>query len=194
MKQYHINILNRLMSENTPYIGKLDALYTQIAIQNPRSAWDKGVREYAIEMVEALAEHLDYTYREEGEIRMPESWEELKKVLLNGAASWKEYSWGGCSLCYNFDIAKRLCTPSELKKTENGAKKPNAREEWLDTQTRALCQAWDIVSYHYRNVMNDYCFEYSTCGYIWGERRIYGDTKNAEYWAKVMEQINEERK
>ena len=57
-------------------------------------------------------------------------------VLLAGAA------WGGCSLIYNGDIAERLCTPSELKKTRNGERRPNDREMWLDTQTRALRQAW----------------------------------------------------
>ena len=60
---------------------------------------------------------------------------------MNGASSWDQYSWGGCSLIYNSDIAERLCTPSELKQTRNGERKPNANEEWLDTQARALYQA-----------------------------------------------------
>ena len=52
-----------------------------------------------------------------------------------------QYSWGGCSLCYDVDIAARLCTPSELRKTRNGERRPNGREEWLDVQTRAIHQA-----------------------------------------------------
>lgn len=32
----------------------------------------------------------------------------FQKKLLNGANNWIEYSWGGCSLCYNYDIVERL--------------------------------------------------------------------------------------
>lgn len=60
---------------------------------------------------------------------------------MNGADGWSDYSWGGSALIYNEDIALRLCTPSELKRTANGSKRPNAREEWLDVQARALYQA-----------------------------------------------------
>ena len=43
------------------------------------------------------------------------------------------------------DICKRLCSPSEQRKTKNGERKPNANEEWLDVQARALCQAARLV-------------------------------------------------
>ena len=66
---------------------------------------------------------------------------ELKTELLNGAQDWEQYSWGGCSLIDDSEIAERLCTPSELKTTRNGERKPNRREEWLDVQARALFQA-----------------------------------------------------
>lgn len=93
-----------------------------------RSAWSKGVTEYAKELLETLTED-DLTGRD------------IEKRLLNGAQNWSEYSWGGCSLIYDADIAERLCTPSELKKTRHGERRPNSREEWLDTQARALYQA-----------------------------------------------------
>ena len=94
-----------------------------------RSAWDKGVIGYALELLENL-ERKEYTNERE-----------LKQALLNGAKNWKEYSWGGCAEIYDCKIAARLCTPSELKKTRNGKCKPNASEEWLDVQARALYQA-----------------------------------------------------
>jgi hypothetical protein len=56
-------------------------------------------------------------------------------------SSWNDYSWCGSSLIYNGDIAARLCCPSELKKTREGERRPNANEQWLDTQARALYQA-----------------------------------------------------
>ena len=95
-----------------------------------RSAWDRGVNTYALELLE------EYKNNYGADACAP-----CEKDLLNGAADWKQYSWGGCSLIYNGDIAQRLCSPSELKKTRNGEKRPNSREEWLDTQARALFQA-----------------------------------------------------
>lgn len=94
-----------------------------------KSAWQKGVELYAQELLEQF--HWNY---DEGE-------KITEEKLLNGAQNWKEYSWGGSALIYDYEIAERLCTPSELKKTRNGERRPNAREEWLDTQARALFQA-----------------------------------------------------
>lgn len=100
-----------------------------------RSAWKKGVKEYALEL-------LDQHYED---IVVPMFVNELGKWLLNGADNWSEYSWGGCSLIYDSDIAERLCFPSELKKTDNGRRRPNSREAWLDTQARALYQAQLLI-------------------------------------------------
>lgn len=100
-----------------------------------RSAWDKGVTEYALELLDELEEIAEYNGR------APENRKEAIEWMLNGAKDWDQYSWGGSALIYDGDIAERLCTPSELKKTRNGERRPNAREEWLDTQARALFQA-----------------------------------------------------
>ncbi len=100
-----------------------------------RSAWDKGVTKYALELLEDLQESIEYNGKH------PETIAECKKMLLNGADNWSQYSWGGSSLIYDYDIAERLCNPSELKRTRNGERRPNSREEWLDTQARALSQA-----------------------------------------------------
>jgi hypothetical protein len=103
------------------------------------SAWSKGVTAYALEMLETIEEMIDY-YGE------PETLADLEAYALNGAESWSEYSWAGSSLIYDGDIAKRLCTASELKRTKGGEKRPNAEEEWLDTQARALAQAFNLVA------------------------------------------------
>ena len=101
-----------------------------------RSAWDKGVTVYALELLDELEENREYSKADKYLHPL-----ELKNELLNGADNWNAYSWGGSSLIYNEDIAKRLCSPSELKKTRNGERRPNSREEWLDVQARALFQA-----------------------------------------------------
>ena len=109
---------------------ELSALITAMPA---RSAWKRGVRAYALEMVEGA----------DGELS-PVT--DLKKELLNGAANWREYSYGGCALIYDADIAERLCSPSEYRKTREGQRAPNARETWLDVQARALGQAATLIS------------------------------------------------
>lgn len=94
------------------------------------SAWTKGVKIYAKELQEFLDnENLPAT----------------KENLLNGATDWKEYSYGGCALIYDYEIAERLCSPSELKRTKGGERNPNNNETWLDVQARALYQASRLV-------------------------------------------------
>ena len=106
--------------------------------ESKRSAWKYGVLKYAEELLENLDEAIKDGWFNAEDLKSPKL---IEKALLNGADSWSEYSWGGCSLIYNEDIAKRLCNPSELKKTKNGTNRPNASEEWLDVQARALYQA-----------------------------------------------------
>lgn len=125
----------------------LDKVAAELEARNDRSAWDKGVTAYALELLEELRERAAY------EGRNPEPGKECREWMLNGAQDWNQYSWGGSSLIYDGDIAERLCTPSELKKTRHGERRPNSREEWLDTQARALTQACNRVSRLYRSMM-----------------------------------------
>lgn len=113
-----------------------------IESENVRSAWDRGVKVYALELIEELKEAVEGGYFDAEDVAAPKL---LKRQLLNGASDWSAYSWGGSSLIYDRDIAERLCNPSELKKTRNGERRPNSREEWLDTQARALRRAANKV-------------------------------------------------
>ena len=103
-----------------------------------RSAWDKGVSVYSYELLEQLQEAAEGGYFKAEQII---SGNAIREAMLNGASDWSQYSWGGSALIYDGDIAERLCNPSELKKTRNGERRPNSREEWLDVQARALFQA-----------------------------------------------------
>lgn len=123
----------------------IEKVYQSIENEKQRSAWDKGVTKYALELVEQLGEQIDNGYFDE--LDLSDS-KKVREALLNGAETWSQYSWGGCSLIYDSDIAERLCTPSELKKTRHGESRPNSREEWLDTQARALYQAARRVCRH----------------------------------------------
>jgi len=94
------------------------------------SKWTTGVNEYADELREFLAEN---------------NLEATKENMLNGADDWHMYSYGGSALIYDYDIAERLATPSEIKRRtrKDGSfnQMANARETWLDVQARALYQA-----------------------------------------------------
>lgn len=112
-----------------------------------RSAWERGVKLYANDLLIDFKEGVDNGYID-GDTAMS-NWKCFVNALLNGAEDWSEYSWGGCSLIYDMHIADRLCTPSELKRTDNGRKDPNKNECWHDVQARALRQAasmlWDLT-------------------------------------------------
>lgn len=112
-----------------------------LEVTDARSAWKRGVIAYAQELLDNFteAELREYAQLDGNGAK------DFQNTALNGADSWKEYSWGGCSLIYNSDIAERLCSPSELKRTRHGERRPNAREEWLDTQARALFQAYRLL-------------------------------------------------
>ena len=125
----------------------LDRVTADLEARKDRSAWGRGVNAYALELVEELKERAAY------EGRNPEPGAECREWMLNGAQDWAQYSWGGSSLIYDDDIAERLCTPSELKKTRHGERRPNNQEEWLDTQARALTQACNRVARVYRSIV-----------------------------------------
>lgn len=97
------------------------------------SAWKRGVQGYALGMLEDLDPDLD--------LRPGRT----ERALLNGAHDWGEYSWAGCALVYDEDIAKAVCTPGELTRTRGGRLRPNEAEEWLDVQARACFQACELV-------------------------------------------------
>ena len=117
---------------------KKQELLNKLEKLTPRSAWARAVVSDAIDLLDSL------TCSE-----IPNNWEELKKLLLNGAADWSAYSYGGCALVYDEDIARHYCTPSELRKVTHKdgtiSDRANALETWLDVQARALYQAARLI-------------------------------------------------
>lgn len=101
--------------------------------RNAKSAWKRGVYDYALMLLDNRSDLEDFHVNG------------LKEKLLNGARDWNQYSWDGNACIYDSDIAERLCTPSELKRRDYGRLRPNSREEWLDVQTRALYQAYNRI-------------------------------------------------
>lgn len=116
----------------------LAEIQKQLENQKARSAWGRGVLNFAVDLVGDAIENngADFT---------PSSRADLECLLLNGAENWEQYSRGGGALVSDVSIAEALCTPSELKKTKNGQRRPNKNDERLDTQARALFQACQKV-------------------------------------------------
>ena len=117
-------------------------LMAAVESEKARSAWDKAVKVYAQELLEDLGGAISGGYFPEENISDRAA---LKAQMLNGASDWSQYSYGGCSLIYDGDIAERTCSPSEFKKSREGERRPNANEEWLDVQARALTQAARMI-------------------------------------------------
>ena len=107
---------------------------TWIEQMSCKSHWERAVRDYALEMI-SQCDKTDIT---------------SYKQLLNGnAKNMKDYaiardlSEGGCFEICDAAIAKRLCTPSQLKRVlhKDGTVRDLPHESWLDVQTRAVYQA-----------------------------------------------------
>tara|TARA_R110002051_G_C8383244_1_gene445499 strand:+ start:100 stop:456 length:357 start_codon:yes stop_codon:yes gene_type:complete len=103
-----------------------------------RSAWTRGVKDLAIDLVDGLEDGAPIT----------------REKMLNGAQDWSQYSYGGCGFIYDADIAEALCSPSELRSRNGGDWQPSKRETWLDVQARALGQACKLVLHEVRFVLN----------------------------------------
>nr|DAS23680.1 MAG TPA: hypothetical protein [Caudoviricetes sp.] len=130
---------DKTMKKTIDYTALADTIRAELNARHDRSAWDKAVTLYALDLLEDVQEGADNMER------LPLDGEELERWALNGASCWEQYSNGGCPLCYNADIAARVCTPSELKRKHGGTYEPNSRETWLDVQARALYQACNRI-------------------------------------------------
>ena len=143
--------------ENSIYFTILTEVLTALKNQKPaRSRWDRAVMEDAEEMLLEAIDNLRDT-PEEAPRDLTQLTAELLNVSVRTLRDWggdnghngirdlcqcaHESSWGGSHLCYDYDIARHYCTPSELKRTRDGERRPNARDEWLDVQARAIYQA-----------------------------------------------------
>ena len=123
-------------------MATLTQIKNELEKEQGRSAWRRGVINYAWELFDNIEQRENWLgLNSDIEYKVAA----LDEIMLNGAQNWSNYSWGGSSLIYDIDIAQALCTPSELKRADNGRRRPNNREEWLDVQARALWQAAHLI-------------------------------------------------
>jgi len=121
-------------------MNKIDLLKKLDTVKT-RSAWDRGVLGYAQEIVDVYG---DDDIQSVDDVL---NYSRDKHESLYSVAKWQ--SEGGCFEIYDEKIAERLCTPSEFKRAhyKDGSMKQmaNARESWLDVQTRAVFQAYSRI-------------------------------------------------
>ena len=109
----------------------------QIKQHKARSAFDKGVRRFAIDLVESAIERHHF--------KMSDFADSDEKLFLNGAKDWKQYVDGACGLFACSDIAEALCSPSELKRVKGGLLSPSRNESWIDVAARAYRLAYETL-------------------------------------------------
>lgn len=114
-----------------------------------RGTYNKALYSYALELVENIGDHYNTTQEQRDNLQDIDR-ETLKKLALNGADSWEQYSWGGSSLCYNYDILERLFCPSIVKKYENADSVRGVH--LLDYQAKALARGFTIL---YNTIKNN---------------------------------------
>lgn len=127
-------------NNSTNWKNEVNEIRARLEAVKTRSCWDRGVKGFALNLLRSYIDICEYCDNNGRPI--PELNEE---TLLNGADDWNAYCYGGGALIYDGDIAKNLCTPSELKRTDNGNKAPNDREGWQDVQGRAYFQAYKML-------------------------------------------------
>ena len=127
----------------------------KVMATSPRSAWCRGVKAYAVELLEEIQEAIDWN-EEHGKGAESYTPSELEKLALNGARNWTEFSEGGCALVYTADIVERLCTPSEIRMFRDGKRSVLFRCHCLEWQSRALWQAFRLILDAVREVAADH--------------------------------------
>lgn len=103
------------------------------------TAWNEGVRNYAIDLFNTLVDNFDTEMKKCNPIYITNLTEE---DLLDGATNWREYSWHGhtCANIYDRDIQKTLAPNDPTTGSFNRVGKA-----WLDLQAEALEEAAKIL-------------------------------------------------
>lgn len=154
MKQTFKAMKKSQTNNSTNWKNEVNEIRARLEAVKTRSCWDRGVKGFALNLLRSYIDICEYCDNNGRPI--PELNEE---TLLNGAADWRAYCYGGCALIYDGDIAKNLCTPSELKRTDNGNKALNDREGWQDVQARAYYQAFRLL----KSCVKSTCTQVGTC-------------------------------
>lgn len=101
------------MKKTIDYTALAETIRTELNARHDRSAWDKAVTLYALDLLEDIQSHANEHKR------APVDGAELELWALNGADNWHHYSTGACSLVWSAIsprvYAPRLCTSASIR-------------------------------------------------------------------------------
>lgn len=108
---------------------------TWVENESCRSQWKRAVRDYALWIISKCDKKNITSYKE--------LLNHVDAARMSDYALAKALSEGGCFEICDDAIAKRLCTPSQLKRymRKDGTVRDLTHETWIDVQTRAVYQA-----------------------------------------------------
>jgi hypothetical protein len=110
--------------------------------EKTRGTYNKALHNYALELLENIKDNYNTTEEAKEDLKQLDK-RQIEKLALNGAMCWSEYSWGGSSLCYDYDILENLFCPSIVKKYENASYIRGVH--LLDYQAKALARGFTIL-------------------------------------------------
>lgn len=113
----------------------ISKIKTWIENSSYRSHWERAVKDYALEMISQCDKTDITSYKQ-----IPNH---CNATSMSDYAIARDLSEGGCFEIYDADIARRLCTPSRLKRVtrKDGTVRDLPHGSWIDVQTRAVYQA-----------------------------------------------------
>lgn len=118
------------ISERIKDICKDAAYRLRVAESTGRkNAQERGICHYASDLLE---EQADRTCTDHYPV---------EKDLLNGAANWYSYTWGGCGLTNDEDICRMFFSPSQQKVKKYGNLPPHKGGNWLDFEAQMAMKA-----------------------------------------------------
>lgn len=118
--------------------ANLSTLRGLVSSSCARSAWSRGVRAYALDLLDSIEEMSNYEMNNYGEYLVIS-----EEVALNSAGSWSNYAAGGCGLYNTSAILERLCTASELRRLNRSSR---SDIDAIEIEGRALFQAWRLIA------------------------------------------------
>lgn len=135
---------------------KIEQLIEEIRADKPRGKFAKGVKEYALEMLEReyIDRTVDVSTLTAGALLNHVGANPIKIGMFHGFGVWgycRDVSWGGNFRIYSNEIAETLCTTSTItRKTRKDGTlaRPSKSEDWLDLQARALRAALVLIQWH----------------------------------------------
>ena len=98
---------------------------------------------YAFELLEQVAEKND--------LQNVQSFTDFQTKCLAGAPDWNRFSYGGCSLVSEYEIAKRFLPNLVGDKTP---KPPHAAADWMEVQAKVLPMACRRLWYAVRKAQS----------------------------------------